>query len=37
MVIKEILRLYTAPHTVRDLHEDVKLGKSVKYATKIQL
>ncbi|XP_075224461.1 cytochrome P450 4C1-like [Lycorma delicatula] len=25
MVIKELLRLYTAPHTVRLLHEDIKI------------
>lgn len=28
MVIKEILRLYTAPHTVRDVKEDIVMGKS---------
>lgn len=27
MVIKEVLRLYTAPHSVRLLTEDIKLGE----------
>lgn len=27
MVIKEILRLYTAPHTVRDIKDDIKSGE----------